>query len=181
MTVADLSGANWSARTASTTCSAWSAAATSTSPTRWWPPGPGSSPPRTRAAPPAWPTAYARVSGRLTALTVHQGPGVTNALTGVTEAAKSRTPWWCWLRRRPPRARTSSSTCPAWPRRSVRPIRRVRAEHAVADVADAVTTATAGAGRTVLLGLPLDVQAQQAVESAFPGRGRQPWTRPRRT
>src|SRR5216110_959793 len=36
--------------------------------------------------------AYARVSGRLGVLTVHQGPGVTNALTGVTEAAKSRTP-----------------------------------------------------------------------------------------
>ncbi|MGH3214992.1 MAG: thiamine pyrophosphate-binding protein, partial [Trebonia sp.] len=35
---------------------------------------------------------YARVSGRLTALSVHQGPGVTNALTGIVEAAKSRTP-----------------------------------------------------------------------------------------
>ena len=35
---------------------------------------------------------YARVSGRLPALSVHQGPGVTNALTGITEAAKSRTP-----------------------------------------------------------------------------------------
>jgi thiamine pyrophosphate-dependent acetolactate synthase large subunit-like protein len=45
---------------------------------------------------------------------------------------------------------------------------RVRAEHAVADIAAAVTTATAGAGRTVLLGLPLDVQAQQAVESPPP-------------
>ena len=36
--------------------------------------------------------AYARVSGRLGVLSVHQGPGVTNALTGITEAAKSRTP-----------------------------------------------------------------------------------------
>jgi acetolactate synthase-1/2/3 large subunit len=36
--------------------------------------------------------AYARVSGRLGVLTVHQGPGLTNALTGITEAAKSRTP-----------------------------------------------------------------------------------------
>src|SRR5687767_1319862 len=35
---------------------------------------------------------YARVSGRMPALSVHQGPGVTNALTGVAEAAKSRTP-----------------------------------------------------------------------------------------
>src|SRR5688572_29886664 len=36
--------------------------------------------------------AYARVSGRLGVLSVHQGPGVTNAVTGITEAAKSRTP-----------------------------------------------------------------------------------------
>ncbi len=36
--------------------------------------------------------AYARVSGRLGVCTVHQGPGLTNALTGLTEAAKSRTP-----------------------------------------------------------------------------------------
>src|SRR6185312_12830218 len=36
--------------------------------------------------------AYARVSGEVGVLTVHQGPGLTNALTGLTEAAKSRTP-----------------------------------------------------------------------------------------
>src|SRR5919199_2518379 len=36
--------------------------------------------------------AYARVSGRLGACSVHQGPGLTNAMTGLTEAAKSRTP-----------------------------------------------------------------------------------------
>ncbi|MFZ0079887.1 MAG: thiamine pyrophosphate-binding protein, partial [Trebonia sp.] len=36
--------------------------------------------------------AYARLSGELGVLSVHQGPGLTNALTGITEAAKSRTP-----------------------------------------------------------------------------------------
>lgn len=35
---------------------------------------------------------YARVTGRVGACAVHQGPGFTNALTGLTEAAKSRTP-----------------------------------------------------------------------------------------
>ena len=36
--------------------------------------------------------AYARIAGRPAVLTVHQGPGLTNAITGITEAAKSRTP-----------------------------------------------------------------------------------------
>jgi thiamine pyrophosphate-dependent acetolactate synthase large subunit-like protein len=36
--------------------------------------------------------AYARVSGQVGACSVHQGPGLTNAMTGLTEAAKSRTP-----------------------------------------------------------------------------------------
>ncbi len=35
---------------------------------------------------------YARVSGRLGVCSVHQGPGLTNTMTGLTEAAKSRTP-----------------------------------------------------------------------------------------
>src|SRR5919109_486202 len=35
---------------------------------------------------------YARVSGEVAACSVHQGPGLTNAITGLTEAAKSRTP-----------------------------------------------------------------------------------------
>jgi thiamine pyrophosphate-dependent acetolactate synthase large subunit-like protein len=36
--------------------------------------------------------AYARLSGEVAAVTVHQGCGFTNTLTGLTEAAKSRTP-----------------------------------------------------------------------------------------
>src|SRR4051812_47052474 len=35
---------------------------------------------------------YARVSGRVGVCSVHQGPGFTNVMTGLTEAAKSRTP-----------------------------------------------------------------------------------------
>ena len=35
---------------------------------------------------------YARVSGRVGVCSVHQGPGLTNLMTGLTEAAKSRTP-----------------------------------------------------------------------------------------
>jgi thiamine pyrophosphate-dependent acetolactate synthase large subunit-like protein len=36
--------------------------------------------------------AYAQVSGEVGVCSVHQGPGLTNAMTGLTEAAKSRTP-----------------------------------------------------------------------------------------
>src|SRR3954453_21115591 len=36
--------------------------------------------------------AHARVSGNLGCVSVHQGPGLTNAMTGLTEAAKARTP-----------------------------------------------------------------------------------------
>jgi acetolactate synthase I/II/III large subunit len=36
--------------------------------------------------------AWARLAGRPGVLSLHQGPGLTNAMTGITEAAKSRTP-----------------------------------------------------------------------------------------
>jgi thiamine pyrophosphate-dependent acetolactate synthase large subunit-like protein len=36
--------------------------------------------------------AYAQVTGRTGICSVHQGPGLTNTMTGLTEAAKSRTP-----------------------------------------------------------------------------------------
>ena len=35
---------------------------------------------------------YSRVTGRVGVCSVHQGPGLTNTMTGLTEAAKSRTP-----------------------------------------------------------------------------------------
>src|SRR5215212_1421134 len=35
---------------------------------------------------------YTRASGRIAVASVHQGPGFTNTLTGLTEAAKCRTP-----------------------------------------------------------------------------------------
>src|SRR3977135_4137858 len=36
--------------------------------------------------------AYAKATGELTLVSVHSGPGLTNALTRIAEAAKSRTP-----------------------------------------------------------------------------------------
>jgi thiamine pyrophosphate-dependent acetolactate synthase large subunit-like protein len=115
---------------------------------------------------------YARVSGRLPVVSVHQGPGVTNALTGVTEAAKSRTPMVVLA----PEATSPRSNffidlagiAAAVGAGYV----RVRADRVAEDVAGACRTAVAGAGSTVVLGLPLDVQAMAVAEPA--GAGTQP-------
>jgi thiamine pyrophosphate-dependent acetolactate synthase large subunit-like protein len=105
--------------------------------------------------------AYARASGRLGVCTVHQGPGVTNSLTGLTEAAKSRTPLLLLA---------AEATAPlsnfyldqgrlaggagAEHRRIASP------QSAVADLVEAATTAVTGR-RTVLVSLPLEVQAAE--------------------
>ena len=103
---------------------------------------------------------YARVSGRLTALSVHQGPGVTNALTGITEAAKSRTPLVVLA----PEATNPASNFFVDLQRLAEAVGagfiRVREPSAAGDAAAAA--AMAERGRTVLLGLPLDVQARPA-------------------
>jgi thiamine pyrophosphate-dependent acetolactate synthase large subunit-like protein len=109
---------------------------------------------------------YARVSGRLTALSVHQGPGVTNALTGIIEAAKSRTPLVVLA----PEATNPRSNffvdLPGIAAAIGAGFRRVTAERAASDVAEACRAAVSGAGQTVVLGLPLDVQGQAAGPSA---------------
>ncbi|MEJ3748078.1 thiamine pyrophosphate-binding protein [Actinomycetes bacterium KLBMP 9797] len=111
---------------------------------------------------------YARVSGRLAVLSVHQGPGVTNALTGLTEAAKSRTPLVVLA----PEATNPRSNffvdLPGLAAAVGAEFRRVGAERAAAAVAAACRLATAGAGRTVVLALPLDVQAMAAGGGSVP-------------
>jgi thiamine pyrophosphate-dependent acetolactate synthase large subunit-like protein len=106
--------------------------------------------------------AYARVSGRLGVLSVHQGPGVTNALTGIAEAAKSRTPLVV-LAPEATNPRSNFFVDLAGLAASVgAEFHRVRAAQVPADVAYACATATSAGGRTVVLGLPLDVQATPA-------------------
>ena len=147
-------------RTGSTTSSASWAAATSMSPTRSSPAAPGSSPPRTRPAPRAWPTRTARVSGRPSVLSVHQGPGVTNALTGITEAAKSRTPLLVLA----PEATQPTSNFFV----DLRGDGRLRRSRGTGGSPPSRMSPPRGTSRrprraaTVVLGLPLDVQAQPA-------------------
>lgn len=52
---------------------------------------------------------YARVSGRVGVVSVHQGPGLANTMTGLAEAAKSRTPVLVLAGETPAAALTSNS------------------------------------------------------------------------
>jgi thiamine pyrophosphate-dependent acetolactate synthase large subunit-like protein len=115
--------------------------------------------------------AYARVSGRLGLCTVHQGPGLTNAMTGLTEAAKARTPLIL----------LAADTPLTDVRSNFRIDQRALAEAvgavaervnggrtAYADTMRAIRSAR-GQRRAVLLNLPLDVQDQDAE---WPADGR---------
>ena len=102
--------------------------------------------------------AYARVSGRVGVLSVHQGPGVTNALTGITEAAKSRAPLVV-LAPEAANPRSNFHLDLAGLAAAVGAgFVRVRPGHALDDVDAAWRRAMAG--EAVVLGLPLDVQAE---------------------
>ena len=104
---------------------------------------------------------YARVSGRLGVASVHQGPGLTNAITGLTEAAKSRTPLILLAADTPAaQLRSNFKIDQAALVESVGAVaERVHGPStAVADVTRAVRTAVVER-RAVVLMLPLDVQA----------------------
>ena len=105
--------------------------------------------------------AFARTSGAVTVLSLHQGCGLTNALTGIAEAAKSRTPLLV----------LAADTAGAAVRSNFR-IDQDAAVRAVGAVPERVHTAASAVDdvvraygtcvrqrRTVVLNLPLDVQA----------------------
>jgi thiamine pyrophosphate-dependent acetolactate synthase large subunit-like protein len=107
--------------------------------------------------------AYARMSGRVAVVTTHQGCGFTNA-TGLGEAAKSRTPLLVLAADTARDAvRSNFRIDQDAAARSVGAVaERVHSGRtAVADTVRAYTTAVRER-RTVVLNLPLDVQAQQA-------------------
>ncbi|MGI9005839.1 MAG: thiamine pyrophosphate-binding protein [Streptosporangiaceae bacterium] len=108
---------------------------------------------------------WARTTGRPGIVSVHQGPGLTNAITGITEAAKSRTPMIV----------LAADVAAAAVRSNFRigvaeltaaigavPARLHSPEFAVDDTVRAVRTAVEER-RTVVLALPLDVQAGQCA------------------
>src|SRR6201996_9461591 len=112
--------------------------------------------------------AYARVSGELGVLTVHQGPGLTNALTGLPKAAKSRTPLLVLA------AEATQPTSNFYIDQAglaaaigVLPDRVTAASTVANDLRRAYRTALIER-RTVLLSLPLDVQAQPHPDIPMP-------------
>jgi thiamine pyrophosphate-dependent acetolactate synthase large subunit-like protein len=112
--------------------------------------------------------AYARMSDTLALVTTHQGCGLTNAMTGIAESAKSRTPLIVLAADSAGSAiRSNFKIDQDAIVRSVGAVaERVHsAETAVADTVRAYRTAV-NERRTVVLNLPLDVQAQSAPADA---------------
>jgi len=122
--------------------------------------------------------AWARLTGRPGLLSVHQGPGLTNAMTGITEAAKSRTPLVV----------LAADVASAAVRSNFRidvvglatsvgatAFRMVSPAFAVDDTVRAYRVALTER-RTVVLALPLDVQAGACTMPAIEPVGPRPAT-----
>jgi len=113
--------------------------------------------------------AYARTSGRPAALSVHQGCGLTNAMTGIGEAAKSRTPLIVLAAEATNRASNFFVDQDALARSvGAVPLRITDPQYAVTQVREAVATAV-HQRRTVVLNLPLEVQAAEVPAGPSPG------------
>ncbi|MGH3496643.1 MAG: thiamine pyrophosphate-binding protein [Nocardioidaceae bacterium] len=119
--------------------------------------------------------AYARMSRTVAAVTVHQGCGMTNAMTGITEAAKSRTPMIV-LAAESTQPRSNFHVDQEALARAVGAVPlRIDTAAGAAAVAAAAVWLAAQERRTVLLNLPLDVQGLEAeapssVRHVAPGR-----------
>jgi acetolactate synthase I/II/III large subunit len=116
--------------------------------------------------------AWARTTGAPGVVTVHQGPGLTNAMTGIAEAAKSRTPLLV-LAAEAPEVRSNFHVDVAGLAAAVGAVaeRLYSPASALADAHRAYTTALGR--RTVVLALPLNVQAapyQPAPYQPAPGQ-----------
>jgi acetolactate synthase I/II/III large subunit len=112
--------------------------------------------------------AYARMSGTVSAVTVHQGCGLTNTMTGMAEAAKSRTPMVVLAADvTEPRSNFFVDQAALATAVGALPMR-------VDDPADAVRIASEAyrtahdERRTVLLNLPLQVQPLECSTDAEP-------------
>ena len=110
--------------------------------------------------------AYSRMSGKVGVVTTHQGCGLSNAITGIGEAAKSRTPMIVLTADTQAAAiRSNFKIDQDGLARSVGAVaERIHSPStAVADTVRAFRTAV-NERRTVVLSLPLDVQSGAAAD-----------------
>ena len=111
---------------------------------------------------------YARVTGRVGVVSVHQGPGLTKTMTGLAEAAKSRTPVLVLAGETPAAALTSNFRIDQHGLvESVGAIAdRVHSPKTAADDAARAYQRAITERRPVVLMLPIDIQPQPAVQTA---------------
>jgi acetolactate synthase I/II/III large subunit len=108
--------------------------------------------------------AYARMSGEVAALTLHQGCGLTNAMTGITEAAKSRTSLLVLAAEASAPTSNFAIDQTAIARAVGAEAVRVRNPDNAADEAARAFYLARDERRTVLLNLPLEVQSAEAAD-----------------
>ncbi|MHB1875406.1 MAG: thiamine pyrophosphate-binding protein, partial [Streptosporangiaceae bacterium] len=108
---------------------------------------------------------WARLTGRPGICSVHQGPGLTNAITGITEAAKSRTPLVVLAADVAAGAIRSNFRIDVAGLAAAVGAEHIRLHSAGLAVDDTIRAYRIAAHerRTVILGLPLDIQAEDAV------------------
>src|SRR5436309_6405431 len=110
---------------------------------------------------------YARVTGQVGVCSVHQGPGLTNTITGLTEAAKSRSPLLVLAGETPAAALTSNFRIDQ--HGLVESVGAIAERlHSAATAADDTLRAYQRAQverRPVVLMLPIDIQPQPPVGS----------------
>src|SRR3954469_531410 len=122
--------------------------------------------------------AYARMSGTVAALSLHQGCGLTNPLTGITAGAKRRTPLVVvTAEATSPRSNFFVDQAALAEAVGAVPMRVTSAEDAVGTAVVAVTTPREER-RVVVLTLPLDVQALAAVAGEPPASPARPAAAP---
>jgi thiamine pyrophosphate-dependent acetolactate synthase large subunit-like protein len=105
---------------------------------------------------------YARVSGTVGIVSLHQGPGLTNAATGLTEAVKSRTPLLVVAGEAPAAAPTSNFHIdqPGLAASVGAASDRVKSPATAADDAQRAYQRAVIERRPVLLNVPIDIQPQ---------------------
>jgi acetolactate synthase-1/2/3 large subunit len=102
--------------------------------------------------------AYARMSRTVAAVSVHQGCGLTNAMTGIAEAAKSRTPMLVLAAEVSERRSNFFVDQEALAQSVGARSRRITSAATAVDEAVSALALALHQRRTVVLNLPLDVQ-----------------------